>query len=95
LRYGFTVSLQGLPVRQVQVQVKEVVACTRHTLEQQKPALEKESGIEAVALDCGHFYRLTGCGEGEGDKGNIKLSSRVITSFLRRKKTNDPTFILC
>ena len=62
--------------------------------EQQKPELEKESGIEAVVLDCGCFYRLTGCGEGKADKGNIKLSSRVITSFLRRKETNDLNLIL-
>lgn len=62
--------------------------------EQQKPELEKESGIEAVVLDCGCFYRLTGCGEGKADKGNIKSSSRVITSFLRRKETNDLNLIL-
>lgn len=60
-----------------------------------EPELEKESGIEAVVLDCGCFYKLTGCGEGKADKGNIKSSSRVITSFLRRKETNDLNLILC
>lgn len=69
--YGFTVSTQGPPVRQVQIQVKEAVECTRKKLEPQKPVLEKEGGIEAVVLDCGYFYRLTGCGEGKGDKRNI------------------------
>lgn len=63
-----------LTVRQVQIQVKEVVLCTRNEVVRQKPELEKESDIEPVVLDCGFFHRLTGCCEYEGDEESIELS---------------------
>lgn len=49
-----SISIQGLTVRQVQIQVKEVVSCTRNKAVQQKPELEEESGIETVVLDYGY-----------------------------------------
>lgn len=67
LGYGFIIcpSVQGLTDPR-----EGSYSGTRNEVVQQKPESEKESGKEAVVLDCGYFHKLTGC----GDKGNTELS---------------------